>query len=55
MIRTFWELPVPRVFEAPSGLKVKYKVSAWRLLRWRLHDLRERVGFWIAGYTPPDD
>ena len=43
------------VYRAPSGREIPIKVSRWRLLKWRVLALRERVGFWIAGYTPSDD
>ena len=44
-----------QVWFAPSGTPIKYKVSRWKLLKIKVRDLRESVGFWIAGYTPPDD
>lgn len=48
-------LPLPPGMEPPSP------APRWpwhRRLRWRLREAvdrtRERVGFWIAGYTPDD-
>ena len=40
---------------APSGLRIQYRITwrGWLRMKWSI--LRERIGFWIAGYTPEDD
>lgn len=37
----------------PNPLSWRKRVR-WAFADWRLR-MRERVGFWIAGYTPNDD
>jgi len=48
-------LPLPPGMEPPPPMP---RPSRLRRLRWayreRVHNVRERVGFWIAGYTPDD-
>ena len=48
-------LPLPPGMEPPPPTP---RPSLYRRLRWTLREkigrARERVGFWIAGYTPDD-
>jgi len=34
---------------------IEYKITRRQHLRMKVMELRERLGFWIAGYTPPED
>jgi hypothetical protein len=48
-------VPLPPGMEPPPPTP---QPSLYRRLRWayreRVQNMRERVGFWIAGYTPDD-
>ena len=48
-------LPLPPGMKPPPPTP---RPSLYRRLRWayleRVQNVRERVGFWIAGYTPDD-
>ena len=31
------------------------KPTRWQRLKWKVNGVRQRIGFWIAGYEPEDE
>ncbi len=53
---------VPASWYIERGLKVPWiyvppprHVRVWRDIKWRIRDIREAIGFWIAGTDPRED
>lgn len=49
-------VPLPPGVEPPPAPARLPRLMRWRMqLGWSLWSLRQRVGFWIAGYEPDDE